>query len=277
MTLNEAYNYGVYFLSCNGVDEAEFKSLCLVCHLDGIRNSEYEAHKNDEVIMKRFADLLWRVKSGEPLQYVIGKWDFYESEFYVGKGVLIPRPETEELTELVIKKAKTLDAPVVFDLCAGSGCIGISVAKAVEKADVFCVEKSEDAFFYLEKNARGISNVSLIKADIYEPEKIENIKQADIIVSNPPYIRTDVIENLQKEVKEEPLMALDGGDDGLDFYKAIAEKWYVYIKNNGYLFLEIGEEQGDDVKNILASSGFEEIEVINDLYGNNRMVRAKKA
>lgn len=274
MTLSEAYNYGVYFLSCNGIDEAEFKSRCLVCYLDGIRNSEYELHKNDEVIMKRFADLLWRVKAGEPLQYVLGKWDFYESEFYVGKGVLIPRPETEELTELVIKQAKKLDKPVVYDLCSGSGCIGISVAKAVENADVYCVEKSDEAFPYLEKNAADIKNVNLIKADICFPEDIENLKSADIIVSNPPYIKTDVIETLQSEVQKEPKMALDGGKDGLDFYRAISEKWSCYIKNGGYLFLEIGNEQGEDLKSIL--SDFKDVEIIKDMYGNDRMVKAKK-
>lgn len=274
MTLSEAYNYGVYFLSCNGIDEAEFKSLCLVCHLDGIRNSEYELHKNDEVIMKRFADLLWRVKAGEPLQYVIGKWDFYESEFYVGKGVLIPRPETEELTELVIKQAKKLSNPVIYDLCSGSGCIGISIARAVPSAKVYCVEKSEDAFSYLENNASGVQNVSLIKADICTTDNIENLKIVDIIVSNPPYIKTDVIEALQSEVQKEPKMALDGGADGLDFYRVIAEKWSRYIKDGGYLFLEIGDEQGDDLKTIL--SDFEDVKVIKDMYGNDRMVMAKK-
>lgn len=271
MILSEAFNYGVYFLSSNGVDEAEFKSLCLVCHLAGIRNSEYEAHKSDGIIMKKFADLLWRVKSGEPLQYIIGKWDFYESEFYVGKGVLIPRPETEELTELVIKKAKTLDNPVVLDLCSGSGCIGISVAKAVPKAVVYCVEKSADAMFYLLKNAEGVQNVKIISADIKEPPVLP---EADIIVSNPPYIKTDDLKSLQKEVQFEPQLALDGGADGLDFYRIIADKWKSHIKNSGSLYLEIGDDQGIAVYEILEQQGFKEIEIIKDLYENNRIVKA---
>ena len=95
MTLSEAYNYGVYFLSANGVDEADFKSLCLCCHCAGIKNNEYENHKNEDlIIMKKFADMLWQIKSGEPLQYVIGRWDFYERELHDGRGVLITRPET---------------------------------------------------------------------------------------------------------------------------------------------------------------------------------------
>lgn len=271
MTLSEAFNYGVYFLSSNGVDEAEFKSLCLACHLVGIKNSEYPFHKNDDIIMKRFADLLWRVKNGEPLQYVIGKWDFYESEFFVGEGVLIPRPETEELTELVINKAKTLENPVVFDLCAGSGCIGISVAKAVPKVTVYCIEKSAEAMFYLLKNAEGVQNVKGIHGDVFSPPELP---KADIIVSNPPYIKTADISGLQSEVLKEPEMALDGGADGLDFYRAICEKWKSYLLPNGSLFFEIGEDQGAEVSAILEKHGYNTIEIIKDMYGKDRIARA---
>lgn len=271
MTLSEAFNYGVYFLSSNGVDEAEFKSLCLACHLAGIKNSEFPLHKNDDIIMKRFADLLWRVKSGEPLQYVLGKWDFYESEFFVGEGVLIPRPETEELTELVINKAKTLENPILFDLCAGSGCIGISIAKAVPNATVYCVEKSADAMFYLLKNAEGVSNVKIICGDVFQPPELP---KADVIVSNPPYIKTADISCLQSEVLREPAMALDGGADGLDFYRVICEKWKAYFNPNGSLFFEIGEDQGDDVSAILNEHGYNTIEIIKDMYGKDRIARA---
>ena len=274
MTLSEAYNYGVYFLSANGVDEADFKSLCLCCHCAGIKNNEYEIHKNEDlIIMKKFADMLWQIKSGEPLQYVIGRWDFYESEFHVGRGVLIPRPETEELTELVIDNAKRFCSPVVFDLCSGSGCIGISIAKALPSSTVYCVEKSEEALQYLLKNAESISNVKVVNSDINYPSDIKN---ADIIVSNPPYIKSSDLSVLQNEVQFEPSMALDGGADGLDFYRIIAEKWNSNLKENGMLFLEIGEDQGEAVYEILEKQGFKEIEVIKDMYGNNRMVKSVK-
>lgn len=274
MTLSEAYNYGVYFLSANGVDEADFKSLCLCCHCAGIKNNEYEIHKNEDlIIMKKFADMLWQIKSGEPLQYVIGRWDFYESEFHVGRGVLIPRPETEELTELVLDNAKRLCSPVVFDLCSGSGCIGISIAKALPSSTVYCVEKSEEALQYLLKNAESISNVKVVNSDINYPSDIGN---ADIIVSNPPYIKSSDLSTLQSEVQFEPPMALDGGADGLDFYRIIAEKWNSNLKENGMLFLEIGEDQGEAVYEILEKQGFKEIEVIKDMYGNNRMVKSVK-
>lgn len=274
MTLSEAYNYGVYFLSANGVDEADFKSLCLCCHCAGIKNNEYEIHKNEDlIIMKKFADMLWQIKSGEPLQYIIGRWDFYESEFHVGRGVLIPRPETEELTELVIDNAKRFCSPVVFDLCSGSGCIGISIAKALPSSTVYCVEKSEEALQYLLKNAESISNVKVVNSDINYPSDIKN---ADIIVSNPPYIKSSDLSVLQSEVQFEPSMALDGGADGLDFYRIIAEKWNSNLKENGMLFLEIGEDQGEAVYEILEKQGFKEIEVIKDMYGNNRMVKSVK-
>ncbi len=273
MNLKEAYNYGVYFLSANGVDEADFKSLCLACSLDGIKNSQFEFHLDDEIIMKRFADMLWRVKSGEPLQYVIGKWDFYESEFYVGEGVLIPRPETEELTELAVKTAEKYVSPVVIDLCSGSGCIGISIALKNPNAQVYCVEKSDKALVYLVKNKENlrVDNVKIVKGDISDNIDVPN---ADIIVSNPPYIKSDDIKSLQKEVLFEPVMALDGGSDGLDFYRVINDKWANKLKENGTLLLEIGEEQGKDVKDVL--TGFTHRRVIKDMYGNDRIVCAEK-
>lgn len=271
MTLKQAYNYGVYFLSCNGVDEAEFKSLCLVCHLCKIKNSEYHQHIDDEIIMKKFADLLWRVKNGEPLQYVIGKWDFYDSEFFVGKGVLIPRPETEELVDKAVDYIKGLKNPVVYDLCSGTGCIGISIAKACPSSFVYLVEKSEDALFYLKKNAQGISNVKVICADINNSDGFEF---ADVIVSNPPYIKTQDIPKLQREVLFEPETALDGGKDGLDFYRIINDNWSCKLSAGGRLFIEIGDSQANDINGILTN--FKNIQIFKDMYNNDRIAVAVK-
>lgn len=271
MNVKEAYDYSFSFLKANGVDEAENKALNAVCCIAGIKFGEYQSHKDDFVNMKRLADFLWRLKTGEPLQYVIGKWDFYESEFFVGEGVLIPRPETEELTELVIDYAKSLEKPVIFDLCSGSGCIGISVAKKLSNAFVYCIEKSKDAYKYLERNAKGVANVECILGDINDEF---DLPSADIIVSNPPYIKSGDMKTLQKEVKREPSMALDGGDDGLDFYRIINDKWKKYLKDNGRLFLEIGEDEGESIKDAL--SAFSNITVKKDLSGNDRMVVADK-
>lgn len=272
MTLKEAYNYGVYFLSANGVDEAEFKSLCLVCHLDGIKNSEYSAHKDDEIIMKRFADMLWKVKSGEPLQYVIGKWDFFESEFYVGPGVLIPRPETEELVELALSNIDSSKETIIYDLCSGSGCIGISLAKKLPKAKVFLIEKSQDAFNYLKKNSEGVSNAVPVMSDISEYSA--ELPEPDVIISNPPYIPTSQLSSLQAEVQKEPSMALDGGDDGLDFYRIIKDVWFPGLKKGGKLFLEIGEDQGEKVIDLFG--GTAKVSLKKDIYGNDRMITAVK-
>ncbi|MFR5876744.1 MAG: peptide chain release factor N(5)-glutamine methyltransferase [Eubacterium sp.] len=271
MTLKQAYSYSVQFLERNKVDEADFKALCLVCHLAGIRNSEYNAHINDDIIMSRLAKKLWRLKSGEPLQYVIGRWDFYESEFYIGKGVLIPRPETEELVEQAIKYAGDYNNPVVYDLCAGSGCIGISIAKSVPGSKVYCIEKSSDAFVYLKKNAENVGNVTIINDDINNDI---DLPIADIIISNPPYIRSSDIDALQSEVQFEPRMALDGGDDGFAFYRVINSKWSDKIKNNGTLLLEIGNDQGAEIKKVL--SNFNHVTVKKDIYKNDRIVIAKR-
>lgn len=271
MNVKEAYSYSVSFLEANGVDEADFKALTVVCHVAGIKNSEYHAHKDDFIITKRLADCLWKLKTGEPLQYVIGKWDFYESEFYVGEGVLIPRPETEELVDLAVKYLKTVTNPVVIDLCSGSGCIGVSIAKAVPDSKVYCIEKSKEAFGYLEKNAKDCNNVVLINDDIFNDIDIEN---ADLIISNPPYIKTSDLPNLQDEVKKEPQMALDGGNDGLDFYRIINTNWTSKLKSNGVLMLEIGEDQGKNIVDVLTE--FNNVEVKKDMYGNDRMVVAKR-
>ncbi len=271
MNLKQAYSYAVQFLEANNVDEADFKALCLACSVAGIKNSEYSSHKEDFIVISRLAKMLWRVKEGEPLQYVIGKWDFFESEFYVGEGVLIPRPETEELVELALKELMAYQSPVVYDLCSGSGCIGLSIAKKIKSSKVYCIEKSKDAFKYLTKNATGVDNAIIINDDI---NNVIDIEEADLIISNPPYIKSGEISALQKEVSFEPRMALDGGDDGLDFYRIINNKWFPTLKKGGILLLEIGNEQGEEIKSIL--SNFKTVKVFKDLYGNDRMIKAVK-
>jgi len=191
----------------------------------------------------------------------------------VGEGVLIPRPETEELTAFAVKAAKSIENPVVIDLCAGSGCIGISLARAVPQAKVYLVEKSEAAYAYLLKNANGLSNVIPLNKDIFGLLETE---KADIIVSNPPYIKSSEISGLQAEVQKEPAEALDGGEDGLDFYRFIAENYKGYLKKNGALLFEIGETQADDVFDILKNNGYADIEIKKDIYGNARMALCRK-
>jgi release factor glutamine methyltransferase len=250
-----------------GIDEAEFKALCLVCETAGIKNSEFRLYSDKEIDENLLYQPIKKIMDGAPLQYIIGKWDFYESEFFVGEGVLIPRPETEELAQLAINEAKQLKNPIIYDLCSGSGCIGISIAKKISDAIVYCVEKSKDAFYYLKKNAKGVENVRLILADIND---VPDIPSADIIVSNPPYIKSDDIKSLDKELSFEPKMALDGGCDGLDFYRIIKDKYLCKLNQNSVILLEIGNEQGGDIKDI-----FGDAEIIKDMYGNDRIAKIK--
>lgn len=274
MTVQEAYNYSVYFLGANGVDEEEFKAKCLVCHLAKIANRDYHSHLGDLVSQKKLADGLWQLKSGSPLQYVLGEWDFLDSTFAVGPGVLIPRPETEELAQLAIEQVKHAGAaPVVWDLCAGSGCIGISIAQACPGAQVYCVEKSTDAFAYLQKNAMPVANVRPVLADI--SGDLTALPKPQVLVSNPPYIPAAVLPTLQPEVLKEPMMALNGGADGLDFYRLIAEKIVSTLASGTQLLLEIGDEQGRSVQNLFATC--ENVQVRQDIYGKDRILIATVA
>ena len=270
MNLKNAIKFCSDYLSERNIDESDFKALCLVCYETKIKNSEiYSTDKEVDEI--KLYPLLKRLEKGEPLQYIIGKWDFYESEFFVGEGVLIPRPETEELVDIAVEEAKKLEKPVIYDLCSGSGCIGISIAKKIESSTVFCVEKSEKAFEYLKKNSKGVSNIYAVLGDIKDSF---DFPSADIIVSNPPYIRTDDIKTLDRELSFEPQMALDGGKDGLDFYRIIKDNYLSKLKSGGLFLFEIGNEQKDDIERLF--NDFLKVEVLKDMYGNFRIAKIEK-
>lgn len=258
-------------------EEAEFEADCIIADLLGCTNSVLRIWLNEEmedVLCENAFGLAKRRLENEPLQYILGKWEFYSNEFYVGEGVLIPRPETELLVDIAVDTLKNTENPVCFDLCAGSGCIGISVAKSVNNSSVYLLEKSDKAFAYLTKNIafNSASNCDAVNGDLFDGCKW-NI-QADLILSNPPYICSDIISTLQPEVQKEPLMALDGGDDGLVFYRALADIWLDSLKTGGTLAVEIGEEQGEAVKCIF-NPYFNEIKVIKDYSGLDRVVLAK--
>ena len=260
-------------------EEAEFEADCILADLLGCTNSMLRIRLNDEVdgalCSKAFA-LAQRRLDREPLQYILGKWEFYSNEFYVGDGVLIPRPETELLVDIAVNELEGKENSVCFDLCSGSGCIGISVAKAVENSKVYLLEKSEKAFGYLVKNIslNGACGCRAVNGDLFDRGCIP-AEKADVILSNPPYICSAVIPTLQAEVQREPLMALDGGSDGLVFYRAIADLWLDSLKKGGLLAVEIGEEQGAAVKEIFVPY-FESVEVIKDYSGLDRVVLAKE-
>lgn len=225
---------------------------------------------NKKVDLTALKRIINRRKKGEPLQYILGKWWFYDSEFYVGKGVLIPRQDTETLVDTalgLIGKRKNL---AVADLCAGSGAIAISIAAKREAASVFAVEKQKKAYKYLKKNIllNKTANVTPVKADVLK----KPFGVYDIIVSNPPYITKTDMKSLSREVKKEPKTALFGGDDGLDFYRAISQNWKTALKKGGILMFEIGIGQKEAVEQILKEEGFTDITAVCDLCGVQRVI-----
>lgn len=278
MTVKELLSHGRDILLENSVDnfinesrwifESVFKcnSDYLIFHSEDIADSE-KASEFLEKIKKRV--------SGDPVQYVIGEWDFYGETFFVGEGVLIPRPETELLIDFASDYLKDKKNPVVFDLCSGSGCIGLTVAKLFPAAKVFLLEKSDEALKYLLKNKERLSasNAHVIHGDLFDGFGLFNLPNPDLILSNPPYINSDEISALQPEVLREPVIALDGGIDGLDFYKAITDKWL----NNcgGAIAVECGEGQADDISKLF-SFQCSDISFVTDFNGIERVVIGRK-
>lgn len=220
------------------------------------------------------AALLKRLKAGEPLQYLLKEWDFYGRTFQVGEGVLIPRSDTETLVSVALEKLRDFQQPAVLDLCAGSGCIGITVALEQPTASVTAVELSEDAFAYLLKNNEQFNNpVTAVLGDALTYQPPEPVQ---MIVSNPPYIPTGDLAGLQKEVQKEPVLALDGGEDGLYFYRALTKRGELLLGKGGFLLFEVGIHQSETVSEILASAGFQNIQAFFDLSGIPRVVLGQK-
>lgn len=218
-----------------------------------------------------------RIK-GEPLQYIFGHWEFYGYDFFVGEGVLIPRPETEQLCEKAIEHLKK-HGGTFADLCAGSGCIGITVAKQTGQ-ECISVEISEKAFSYLERNIalNGTEKlITAVRGDIFDEKIIDKIPDDSLsaILSNPPYINKRDMENLQAEVRYEPETALFGGDDGLSYYRRIFKCYDRKLKKGGLFAVEIGEEQGEAVSLLMKEAGYNP-SVIKDYSGHDRIVMAIK-
>lgn len=279
MTVNELYNLGKKKLSEACIEDFEFDSRCLLEFCLSIGTTDFLLSKNNAVdseTEKEYFRLIERRTAGEPLQYILGKWEFMGLPFYVGEGVLIPRPETELLVEFAVDFLKDKKNPIVFDLCSGSGCIAISVAKLVKNASVFAVEKSSEAFGYLKKNIslNSADNVTALNGDIFDKKILCDITP-DLILSNPPYIRSEDINTLQLEVRKEPVMALDGGDDGYDFYRELADNWLVRLSDSGAIAVECAEDQTETISKMFGKVG-KKISVINDLSGLPRVVTAHK-
>jgi release factor glutamine methyltransferase len=217
--------------------------------------------------------LIYRRLYSEPLSYIVGHEEFMGLTLEVGAGVLIPRPETELMAEYAIRNRR---AEKILDLCTGSGCIALALAKGMPSSQVCGVDISDAAVEYAKRNAirNNISNVTFLPGDLFSPFKERRF--FDLIISNPPYIRRGDISGLQPEVKEwEPKVALDGGEDGLDFYRRIIPEARFYLKNGGTLMFEMGFGQAGDIAGIIMNAGYSNLKIIKDYSGVERILEAE--
>lgn len=278
-------NEGEEKLAAAGIFEAKNDAWLLLSLVSGLNRTEYLMKSSDEAgekIVRAFYEKLERRVKREPVQYIAQSAPFYGYDFYVDSNVLIPRLDTEVLVEHTIRIAKEMCAGReseelrILDMCTGSGCIILSVYDKLKerkiKASAFASDISEGALNVAKKNA------ALLNADVtfFQGNLFENVEgKYDIITSNPPYIRSEVIEGLEPEVKEfEPMLALDGYEDGLYFYRKIVAESTMYLHDGGYLIMEIGHDQGADVSDICRKNRFVNVEVIRDLAGLERVVVA---
>lgn len=279
MTLTEVYKFGKDNLESVYNYDISNEIVLLMQKCFNITKSDIIANPNkivDENKFKEFSRFIKRRMSKEPLQYILGRWSFMGNDISVGPGVFIPRYDTEVLVEEAIKLINNDKEYKIVELCAGSGAISISLSKKKPDIEILAIEKSKKAFGYLSNNIElNECNIKAINTDIFDCDNL-NIQNIDMLIANPPYIKTDDIDCLDEEVKMEPIEALDGGPDGLIYYRQISSIWRDKIKDGGYLIVEIGVNQSEDVKNIFKSNNFKEIYSVKDLSGIDRVIVAKK-
>ena len=261
-----------------GIEEATLEARELVCF--GTNKSREELARDGGLyaspeLEHRVRDLVRRHLEGEPVAYLIGEWEFYGLPLDISESVLIPRPDTETLAETAIDWLAQQDGPRVLDLCAGSGCLGLAIASQVKDARVVLGELSDGALRICRQNIRrnGLTGrVTAMQLDALHPP-LQRLGDFDCIVSNPPYIPTGDLPGLDPSVRDyEPHMALDGGADGLDFYRAILRHWPAVLHPGSRLYFEVGIGQADDVLRLMRSVGFGDLEILPDPAGIPRVV-----
>ncbi len=275
--VNEFYISAKKALEENGFCNSNFEARLICCKAFGITQAELlskTAESADIASLNNAKAMLAKRLEHYPLQYILGKWDFFGIELFVDESVLIPRADTEVLVETALEIIKDKELKV-FDLCSGSGCIAIALKKH-SRSKVFAVELNGDALKTLKRNiALNNADINVFSGDVCDIDFAESFCDIDIIVSNPPYLTKNDMENLQAEVKHEPECALFGGNDGLDFYAKISQIWKGSIKKGGYIIFEVGQNQANDVCNILQKNGYEIKKCVNDLSGIERVVCAQ--
>lgn len=275
MTVEQAYRECKSNLEKSGVIDPVFETMCIFEQRFSLNRAGLITHGYDEFSEKNLRELYSILDKREkrlPLQYILGSWAFCGFEFFVGEGVLIPRDDTEVLVDLCLEFLDKRPSKKTVDLCAGSGAISVALKKLAD-ADVTAVELSKEAFAYLEKNSvHNRAELCMINGNVFECHNDFDDGLYDLIVSNPPYIRSEEITTLQEEVQKEPKMALDGGTDGFDFYRAIIKNWSKKLKKGGALAFELGEGQADYVAELLQNKGFGNIKTAYDLSGIKRAI-----
>lgn len=272
MTFTKLYNKAISRLQNAGITDAKSDVNLLFYYLLGYDRNYLFMHANDEIDNEKVDIILNAISKREdriPLQHITGKQEFMGLEFLVSSDVLVPRFDTENLVEEALIYAN--DGDKVLDMCTGSGCIIISIMQYKNDIQGFASDISDAALEMAKKNAlKHEKDITFIKSSMFDEIDETGF---NIIVSNPPYIKTSVIESLMDEVKEhDPYIALDGGEDGLVFYREIVNKSREHLKNFGYLLVEIGYDQGEDVKKLFEENGFSDVCVKKDLSGNDRVV-----
>lgn len=274
MTIREALTKGMIILKSNNIETPKLKARLLLQYILKKDRQYLIVYDNKEIEKKEQWEYfvnIEKIANGVPLQHITHTQEFMKMDFFVNENVLIPRPDTEILVEEVINLAKKIDNPKILDLCTGSGAIAISIAKNVPSAEVLAIDISEKALEVAKKNANNLqSKVKFKKSNLFS--NIGKMK-FDIIVSNPPYIKKSDIKLLSNEVQKEPQIALDGGYDGLDFYRKISSQAIDYLKFGSYLCFEIGYDQQEDVTEIIKDSKhYNDTYCKKDLFGNDRVI-----
>lgn len=275
MTIKEALIDAIYILKQSNIENpVQISKVVLASVLH--KSKEYILMNDKQILADKLYDELMekinRISKGTPMQYVTNKQEFMGMEFYIDENVLVPRPDTEILVEEAISIIKNNNQKSVLDMCTGSGAIAVSIAKYTNVDKVYAVDISKDALDVAIKNA--IKNEVENKIKFINSNMFENIDidpKFDMIVSNPPYIETKIIPTLSKQVQKEPYIALDGGDDGLDFYRNLATNAKKYLADNGVLALEIGYNQRAAVINLFKNK-FINVYCKKDLSGNDRVI-----
>ncbi|MBQ0000909.1 MAG: peptide chain release factor N(5)-glutamine methyltransferase [Clostridiales bacterium] len=287
-SLKTLLNENIKFLEDAGIEEARLDAWLLLEYTTGKNKAWFLAHDTDPAepeLEARYRALIEKRALHIPLQHLTHQAFFMGYEFYVDENVLIPRWDTEILVEEALKALKGKEKPYILDMCTGSGCILLSLLMEREDACGMGADLSEKALAVAERNAGNLGlaeRASFWKSDLFGAEVFQkrggnSAFECDILVSNPPYIRSSEIENLMEEVRlHDPLMALDGREDGLYFYREIAAKAMTYIKTGGMLLCEIGYDQGEAVSSLFADAGFSDVQVVKDLAGLDRVVLGRK-